>query len=171
MNKITLIIIVFSLFACNSQNATNKKSPLLEYEINQLLNNWHYDAATSNHEQYIGTMSSDAVYIGTDATEYWTQPDFAKWSKPYFDKKKTWNFKLVKRNIYFSSNNTVAWFDELLETGLGLCRGSGVLELTDNTWKIKQYVLSPTIPNNMIGEIVKSKKEADSLIVVKFRQK
>jgi hypothetical protein len=36
-----------------------------------------------------------------------------------------------------------AWFDELLNTQMKICRGSGVLvKKIGQEWKIKQYVLS-----------------------------
>jgi hypothetical protein len=41
-----------------------------------------------------------------------------------------------------------AWFDELLNTQMKICRGSGVLVKIGQEWKIKQYVLSMTIPND-----------------------
>ena len=79
------------------------------------------------------------------------------WSKPFFDKGKAWSFTSLKRNISFSSDGKYAWFDELLDTQMKLCRGSGVLEKIGNQWKIKQYVLSQTIPNDVNDEVIKIK--------------
>ena len=52
-------------------------------------------------------------------------------------------------------------FDELLDTWMGVCRGSGVIELVDKKLKIKHYVLSLTIPNDIIDDVIKmnSKEE------------
>ena len=83
---------------------------------------------------------------------------FANFSKPYFDKGKAWDFKTIERNIYISKNKDVVWFDELLATWMGTCRGSGVLEKNNTQWKIKQYVLSVTIPNDSIQKVIKLKK-------------
>ena len=42
----------------------------------------------------------------------------------------------------------LCWFDEELETqNLGPARGSGVLRHVGSAWKIEQYVLSITVPN------------------------
>ncbi len=51
----------------------------------------------------------------------------------------------------------MVWFDELLDTWMGTCRGSGVLEKNNKEWKIKQYVLSVTIPNDSIQKVIKLK--------------
>ena len=85
------------------------------------------------------------------------QKQFENFSKPYFDKGKAWDFKTIERNIYISKNKEVVWFDELLDTWMGTCRGSGVLEKNNTEWKIKQYVLSVTIPNDSIQKVIKLK--------------
>ena len=65
----------------------------------------------------------------------------------------------------FSKNNKTAWFDELLETDLGICRGSGVLTLTKEGWKIQHYVLSITIPNENVSEIKKLNETHDTALL------
>jgi hypothetical protein len=57
------------------------------------------------------------------------------------------NFTVLERHIYFDQSKKIAWFDELLNTQMKICRGSGVLVKIDGKWKIKHYVLSMTIPN------------------------
>jgi hypothetical protein len=60
-----------------------------------------------------------------------------------------------------------AWFDELLETQMKICRGSGVVVKDGNRWKIKQYVLSMTIPNSVADSVIPIKSaEEDSLLEV-----
>ena len=46
-----------------------------------------------------------------------------------------------------------------------LCRGSGVLEKIGNQWKIKQYVLSQTIPNDVNDEVIKIKTPIEEAII------
>lgn len=123
------------------------------------MNQWHKDVAESNFDKYFDKMSQKGVFIGTDALENWTIQEFKEFSKPYFDKKETWDFKTLERNIYISENNNFAWFDELLETWMGICRGSGVLEKEVDKWKIKHYVLSITIPNDDVKIVIEAKKE------------
>lgn len=129
--------------------------------VNQLLDNWHKAAAEANYNAYFGAMSQDAVYIGTDATENWNLTQFQQFSKPYFDKGKAWDFKPYDRHLFFTADKKTVWFDELLDTWMGICRGSGVLQLRDGQWKIVHYVLSMTVPNDDIDAVVKTKKAAD----------
>ncbi len=63
----------------------------------------------------------------------------------------------------------MAWFDELLDTWMGVCRGSGVLVKNGDSWKIKQYVLSLTVPNSNIDEVIKINKIKDSTFVKKIQ--
>jgi hypothetical protein len=37
---------------------------------------------------------------------------------------------------------------------MGVCRGSGVLEKTKQGWKIKQYHLSVTVPNDLVRDFI-----------------
>ena len=110
-------------------------------------------------------MTKDAVFIGTDATENWDLKSFKQFSKPYFDQGKAWNFTPLERNIYVSLNRGIAWFDELLSTQMGICRGSGVMKMDGNSWKIQHYVLSIAIPNDHVDEITKMKQEFDTRLI------
>lgn len=134
-----------------------------EQSIDQVLDSWHLAAAEANFEAYFSNMTTDAVFIGTDATENWELMAFREFSKPYFDQGKAWSFKAVQRNIYIDRGEQLAWFDELLDTWMGICRGSGVLKLEDGTWKITHYVLSAAIPNDDMQQVINIKKEKDSL--------
>lgn len=160
MKKYIFFLLILS--ACGSK----KEIPLTDdQKIDQLLTNWHKAAAVANFGNYFGAMTEDAIFIGTDATEYWNKTQFEAYAKPYFDKGKAWSFKSLKRNIYFSNDKKMAWFDELLDTQMKICRGSGVLVNTDQGWKIKQYVLSMTVPNDDVEAVVKIKTPAEDLLI------
>lgn len=135
-------------------------------EIHSLLDSLNISAAQADFDKYFSYFAEGATYNGTDATENWDKESFMAWSKPYFDAKTTWNFKSVKRNIYhIGTNYDIAWFDELLNTQMKICRGSGVVIKEKGKWKIQQYVLSMTIPNSKLDEIIKIKAAAeDSLL-------
>jgi hypothetical protein len=167
MRKI-IVVVVMVLFGCKSsqpKNILNMKS-----EINLVLNNWHKAAAEANFNNYFNAMTDDAIFIGTDATENWNKSAFIQFAKPYFDKGKAWNFSALERNIYFSSDKKTAWFDELLNTQMKICRGSGVLVLDEKgNWKIKQYVLSMTIPNDHTDEVVKIKSLIEDKEIEKLK--
>ncbi|HET8855531.1 MAG TPA: nuclear transport factor 2 family protein, partial [Salinimicrobium sp.] len=71
-------------------------------------------------------MTDDAVFLGTDASENWTLEEFKAYSKPFFEKGKAWTMTASDRNIYISDSGKIAWFDELLNSSMGMIRGSGV---------------------------------------------
>jgi hypothetical protein len=148
-------ILFFILFPFLVTNVTAQEN--LKTQINITLNGWHKAAAEANFKNYFDALTEDAVFIGTDATEYWSKPAFQAYAKPYFDKGKAWSFTALERHVYFSEDKKTAWFDELLDTRMKICRGSGVLVFVDNQWKIKHYVLSMTIPNDNTDEVIKIK--------------
>lgn len=132
--------------------------------VDKSLDAWHKAAAEANFEGYFGLMTADAIFIGTDATENWSYEAFRSFAKPYFDKGEAWDFSALERHVFFNESGDTAWFDELLDTWMGLCRGSGVLVKQEEGWKVKHYVLSLTIPNEQIDPVIALKKEKDSLI-------
>ncbi|MFD0963685.1 nuclear transport factor 2 family protein [Pseudofulvibacter geojedonensis] len=137
-------------------------------QINEVLDKWHQAASEANYDQYFGYMTDDSVFIGTDATENWQNKEFKEFSKPYFDKGKAWSFTAIDRNIYV--NEEIAWFDELLDTQMKICRGSGVMQLINGEWKIKHYVLSITVPNNNVENLIKLKEKFDDSLIQKLKQ-
>lgn len=155
MKSINKLLILFVLLGALANAQTEKKA------INVVLDNWHKAAAEANYDRYFGYMTNDGVFLGTDATENWQNDAFKAFSKPYFDKGKAWSFTAIERNIYISETKDFAWFDELLDTQMKICRGSGVLQKVNGEWKIKHYVLSIAIPNENADEIIEIKKAFD----------
>ena len=136
-----------------------------EEKIDQVLDSWHQAAADARFQDYFNKMAEGAVFVGTDASEHWNKEAFMSFSKPYFDRGKAWAFTPLQRHIYFGKKGEVAWFDELLDTWMQLCRGSGVLVKEDGVWKIAHYVLSLTIPNETVDGAIELKKERDSIFI------
>jgi ketosteroid isomerase-like protein len=163
--KYNLLILVFCSFLGFSQNEKSKA------EINTAVNNWHKAAAEANFDNYFNFFTNDAVFIGTDATENWTKSEFMSYAKPFFDKGKAWSFTSLERNLYFSADGKTAWFDELLNTQMKLCRGSGVLIKIKNAWKLKHYVLSMTVPNANSNEVISIKSSVENPIISSFLKK
>ncbi|UBZ08357.1 nuclear transport factor 2 family protein [Salegentibacter mishustinae] len=156
MKKIAIFIFLLFSITISAQDKSN---------IDQVLTQWHKAASEANFEEYFSLMTEDGVFIGTDPTENWQNKDFRAFSKPYFDRGKAWNFKTLERNIYTEENSDIAWFDELLATQMGICRGSGVLKKTEEGWKIAHYVLSITIPNENVEEATALKKPFDQKLI------
>lgn len=119
-----------------------------------VLDDWHDAAAKADETRYFAHMTSDSVFMGTDATERWDKAAFYAFAHPYFAKGKAWSFKAVRRAIQFSADGRTAWFDEDLDTpNMGPCRGSGVLTLEGATWRIRHYNLTVPIPNALMNEV------------------
>ncbi len=134
-------------------------------QIGQMLDSFNVAAARADFETYFSYYTEDAIFMGTDATEHWDKKAFMVWAKPAFDKKKTWDFSALERHIYMGEQPGIAWFDELLDTQMKICRGSGVVVKKDGSWKVQQYVLSMTVPNRQIDPVLKIKgPEEDSII-------
>lgn len=163
MKKSILLLILVNTFA-NAQ--TSQKD-----QVNQTLDAWHKAAADIKFDTYFNLMADDAIFIGTDATENWTKPDFKAWAKPFFDKGKTWSFTALERHIFFDKTGKTAWFDELLNTQMKICRGSGVLVKIGKEWKIQHYVLSMTIPNDEVDAIIKIKAPIEDALIDKLQKK
>lgn len=158
--------IILFLFTCFSFAQSNDKSI-----VNALLDNWHKAATEAKFDSYFNALDEESIFIGTDATENWNKKQFMDFAKPYFDKGKAWSFTAIERNIYFSKDKKTVWFDELLNTQMKICRGSGVLIKIGKEWKIKHYVLSMTIPNDNVNEVVKIKAPLEDALLDKLSQK
>ena len=164
VKKGIVICLLFISYCTNAQIKTEKET------INNILTNWHKAASEANFDTYFGLMTDDGVFIGTDATENWQNKAFKAFSKPYFDKGKAWSFTTLERNIYINDTNDFAWFDELLDTQMKICRGSGVLQKINGEWKIKHYVLSITIPNKDVGKVIEVKEDTDNQLVIEIKK-
>ena len=153
---LTLISLLFCL-ALNGQTADST-------EINRVLDAWHKAAARADFQDYFSLMADGGVFIGTDATEHWDKEEFMAFSRPYFEGGKAWDFTPLQRHVYIGPGGQIAWFDELLDTWMKLCRGSGVLVRRDGQWKIAHYVLSLAIPNDAVDGVIELKKQQDSIL-------
>jgi hypothetical protein len=171
MKKILILFLTVLIFySCGNIKAAKVDKDAIKTKVNTLLVSWHQAATDANFTGYFNKMDSTSVFIGTAAEEIWTKAEFKSFSKPYFDKGKAWSFETLERTVYISDAGNFVWFDELLSTWMGTCRGSGVLEKKDNTWKIKQYVLSIPIPNDAIQAVILAKKENDSIFLKKYQK-
>lgn len=164
--KPLLLFILFTVGILNSYGQSELKT-----QVNKTLDDWHKAASEANYNHYFEAMSDDAIFIGTDASENWTKTDFQAYAQPHFDKGKAWTFKVLERNIYFNTEKTIAWFDELLDTQMKICRGSGVLAFENGQWKIKHYVLSMTIPNDTTDDVIKIKSPIEDSLITKLKKK
>lgn len=158
-----LLLLFFALTSCSINNSIASTS------VNTVLDKWHRAAANADFEAYFNLMSKDAVFIGTDATENWQVKEFKAYAKPHFDKGKAWSFTTIERNIY--QNNGSVYFDELLDTQMGICRGSGVIKMENGAPRIAHYVLSIAVPNENVSTLTELKKDWDQKLIDKRQRK
>lgn len=170
IKKVCLLIFLVVFSSCENKKANpqNENGISEKKAINTMLDHWHKSASEASYDSYFEPMANASVFIGTDASENWSKKDFKAFSKPFFDRGEAWNFKSLERNVYISSDLKTAWFDELLDTWMGVCRGSGVLVKNEEGWKIEHYVLSVTIPNENIDAVSKLKNEKKNLTTTQF---
>ena len=129
-------------------------------KLDVLLNGLHQDAHEGNYETYFERYTSDAVFLGTDKTERWTIQEFKEYAKPAFADGHGWTYEVVERN--WEGSGDTRWFDEILfNEKYGHCRGTGVVELINDEWKIAHYSLTLLIPNDIAAEVGSLTIEAD----------
>lgn len=146
-----LILVIMMLGACQL-NQTNNNTNTETEKLNQFMDDWHQAAAVADEKLFFDCLDSNSVYLGTDPDERWLKHEFMEWGMVYFQRDTAWAFKPYNRKWDFSDDMNYAWFDELLETHMGVCRGSGVLKKYPEGWKIKHYHLAITLPNDKMNE-------------------
>ena len=162
--RLAPLVFAFGSNACASAQAPLKSQPSMpdtaqaEAEIGRVLDDFHDAADRADEPRYFAHFASGGVFLGTDATERWDVAAFRAYAHPHFAKGKAWSMHATKRSITVGGGGAVAWFDEVLETkNLGPARGSGVLVRdagsAGGAWKIAQYNLAVTIPNERFGDV------------------
>lgn len=146
-----LTIICINSFTANAQDS--------KQAVNLVLDSLHQQAASAEFNAYFSLFSANATFIGTDVSEVWSIDQFKAYAKPHFMAGKGWTYLPISRNIYFSQDMNVAWFDEILNNkSLGVTRGTGVLVIENGQWKISQYHLTIPIPNAIADDVARQIK-------------
>lgn len=159
-NKWLITAIIDTRNSTNCDESEIAISEKLTSSLDTLLNAWHKDAATGSFNAYFNKMAENSIFIGTDETEVWDKETFMSYSKEPFADGMGWDFTHKRRAWFFSEDYETAWFDEDLITRFGICRGSGVVEkVNGKEWKIQQYVLSLTIPNDDMDKVIELVKK------------
>jgi hypothetical protein len=99
---------IVSLVDTRRRTACLESEPDLQAELDRLLDGWHRAAARADEAVFFGSMAPGAVYLGTDAGEYWLRDEFQAWSAPYFERDTAWDFTPRNRHWYFSSDARMA---------------------------------------------------------------
>ena len=130
--------------------------------IDAVLTSFHTAAAAADGELYFSLFADNAVFIGTDISERWSVEQFRAFAEPYFSEGRGWTYTVQDRHIDLATGGLVAWFDEILwNDTYGRCRGTGVLVLTDEGWRIAQYHLTIPIPNELARDVAARIRELE----------
>jgi ketosteroid isomerase-like protein len=169
VNSAGIVGFMLFLFGCGQLAKTStvkqNSNSASQNQIGAMLDSFNVAAAKADYDRYFSFFTDDAIFIGTDATEHWDKQRYMLWAKPYFDKKRTWRFASIQRHIYMGKAGDIAWFDELLNTQMKICRGSGVVVRQGGIWKVQQYVLSMTVPNSQTKKVVEQKAVEEDAII------
>ncbi|NOT32350.1 MAG: nuclear transport factor 2 family protein [Planctomycetes bacterium] len=149
-----LALSAFLASACRASGSADadERAPA-QTEIVRVLDDWHRAAARADGPSYFGAMAADCVYLGTDASERWSVPEFRAFCEPYFREGTGWSYEPRERHVRVEGE--LAWFDERLwNEKYGECRGTGVLRRHGGVWQIVHYSLTFPIPNELAGQVV-----------------
>ena len=129
--------------------------------VDAFVDEWHADAAHARLA-YFDKIAGDGVYIGTDRTERWTLDGFKAWAAPFFARQSAWSFVRLHRNIGFTPDRSVIWFDEQLDSEMGVLQASGVMRSTAGGFEIVHYQLSIAVPNDVQPQVTAAIKALES---------
>lgn len=175
LKLLSFLVITGYMFSCSEAEKKTNDKPVdtkqEEKNISAMLDSFNKSAARADFNAYFSYYTDDAIFTGTDATERWNKKEFMEWAKPIFARGRAWDFTAIDRHIYFDQTGNMAWFDELLNTQMKICRGSGVLVKQDSSWKLKQYILTATIPNDKLDSVIPMKTQQEDSIIHKLSGK
>jgi len=133
-------------------------------EAERVLDDWHLSAARGDRNRYLGHMTLDSVFMGTDGSERWDFATFTAYVDRHFKPQEGWTYFPFERHVHFSEGNGTAWFDEKLNSpGYGALRGTGILRREGSTWKIVHYSMTFLVPNGETArEVVRVIREGET---------
>mgnify|MGYP001811807556 CR=1 FL=1 len=120
-----------------------------EQSIGAVIDDFHAAAAAGDKDRYLGHMTENGVFMGTDEWERWPKnPDFTEYVGGRFQNGTGWSYRSVEREIMLAGSEDVAWFAEVVfSEANGRFRGTGVVVKQDGEWKIAHYAMSFLIFN------------------------
>lgn len=123
-----------------------------EQEIRLVLGTHLKAAAIKEQDAFFGVFTHDATFVGTDDTEQWTRDELIA---KLVASPSGWDMTDCReRRIYQAPEKpeVAAFFEVINNTKYGLMRGSGVVIKDDGRWMILHYVLSFSVPNDVVDK-------------------
>lgn len=131
-------------------------------EIDCLLDKFHNSANAADFDAYFSCFAPEGSFLGTDAHENWSIPEFKEYCRPRFCGHSPFPVVGSRKCTCLPSLPAVpaiATFDEILFSPTLNCglRGSGVLifESKLSQWLILSYHLSFNIPDGVVPAVTK----------------
>ena len=154
-------IIFLALFLCGIAFADDASVDA----VNKVLDEFHDAAAQGDKDRYLGLMTENAVFMGTDEWERWPKnPEFTDYVGGRFKDGTGWNYQSVQREVSLSDSADFAWFDEVVfSEANGRFRGTGVLVKQGDDWKIAHYAMSFLIYNEIWQDVIELTRKTKAL--------
>ena len=159
-----LIVLATSVACTSAPEATEPAAvpdETFRARVNAFVDEWHQDAAHAR-PAFFDKIAADGIYIGTDKTERWTREAFREWAKPAFARPTAWAFTPLHRNIRFTPDRQLIWFDEQVCSSMGILQATGVVRPTPASFEIVHYQLSIAVPNDVIPQVTGAIKAFES---------
>jgi ketosteroid isomerase-like protein len=127
-----LILLLFPFIAASEDSDVEMSA------IGALIDGFHDAAAHGDKDRYLGYMTDDGVFLGTDEWERWPKHP----------------------EIRIADSGETAWFDEVVFSEQnGRFRGTGVVSKQDGEWKIAHYAMSFLILNENWPAVIELTKK------------
>lgn len=120
--------------------------------VDAFVDEWHADAAQARLA-YFDKIAADGIYIGTDRTERWTRDAFKAWAGRFFARPSAWSFTPLQRHLGFTPDRSLVWFDEQLDSDMGVLQASGVMRASGAGFEIVHYQMSIAVPNDVQPQV------------------
>lgn len=157
MSALMMACVMLGGCATMTQSDRAFDQSLKKMRIDMVMDTWHVAAANGSFGAYFDRMSDNAVFLGTDASERWTKPEFMEYAREPFSDGHGWIYHPRDRFVAFSDDGKTAWIDEVLDhEKYGVLRGTGVLVFDGEYWKIAQYSLTFLVPNEKAELVIES---------------
>ena len=96
MNYRVLLVLGLLISACTAPDGEGSDTDA----IGQVIDDFHDAAAHGDKARYLGHLTDDAAFMGTDEWERWPKhPDFSAYVDGRFENGSGWSYRSVERKI------------------------------------------------------------------------
>ena len=130
-------------------------------DIAATIDGFHAAAARGDETAYLGFLTEDGVFLGTDEWERWPKnPTFSDYVNGRFANGSGWTYTSVERHVRLAEGGDTAWFDEVIASSTDArFRGTGVLVKRDGHWKIAHYAMSFLVYNEIWEDVIRMNEQ------------